>query len=164
MFRQTRRGLLVAGVIALCAMASVTILAPSASGYGKANWQTTLVGTFNFPATGNSLGFWGWCDFAGGVSSGDDADCQIAEYMHFPAGSGWTCELNISGTSWDQGPSFFGDTFHLSGSLVVHGHLTGDQQTACVSFFTGGDGSTTFDDVDTFIPAQAGHFNFGPAS
>jgi hypothetical protein len=41
-----------------------------ASAYGKANWQLTFAGTATFPATGNGFGFWGWCDLAGGVTSG----------------------------------------------------------------------------------------------
>jgi hypothetical protein len=164
MFPQLRRVLLLTSVLAVVSLAAVAITAPSASAYGKANWQTTLVGTFNFPATGVGFGFWGWCDFAGGVRSGNDADCQLAEYMHFPAGTGWTCELSIQATSWDQSPSFFGgNTFHVWGSAIVHpANLRPDQKAACVSFFTGGDGSTTFADVDTFIPAAPGHYNIGP--
>jgi hypothetical protein len=161
-----RRLLLVGSVTAVLACAVVATSATPALAYGKSTWQAALTGTFTFPATGYGLGFWGWCAFAGGVTSGDDADCQIAEYMHAPAGSGWTCELSIEGTSWDQSaesfPPFF-VTFHVTGSLVVRpGHLTADQKAACISFFTGGDGkSTTFTNVDTFIPAAPGHYNIG---
>jgi hypothetical protein len=164
MFRRLRQVLILMSVLAVLATAVVAVSASSALAYGKANWQTTLVGTFNFPATGYSFGFWGWCDFAGGVTSGDSADCELAEYMHAPAGSGWTCHLSVDGTSWDQSASAFGgDTFHISGSAVVRpGNLTDDQKKACVAFFTSGDGSTTFQDVDTFIPAAPGHYNIGP--
>jgi len=166
MFRRVRRALLVGGVVAVLAGAVVATSATPALAYGKATWQTTLNGTFIFPATGFGLGFWGWCAFAGGITSGDDADCQIAEYMHAPAGSGWNCELSIDATSWNQSaesfPPFF-ITFHVTGSLAVRGNLTADEQAACISFFTGGDGkSTTFTNVDTFIPAAPGHYAIGP--
>ena len=169
MFRRLLRALLVFSVVAVLAGTVVAVSATPALGYGKATWQTALTGTFTFPTTGFGLGFWGWCDFAGGVTSGDDADCEIAEYMHAPAGSGWTCELSIDATSWNQSaepfPPFF-VTFHATGSLVVRpGHLTDLQKQACIGFFTGGDGtSTTFTDVDTFIPAAAGHYNIDPGS
>lgn len=98
------------------------------------------------------------------MTSGDDADCQIAEYMHSPSGTGWTCELSIEGTSWDQSVGFFFPfaTFHMTGSLVVHPrNLTAEQKRDCVDFFTGSvDGSTTFIDVETFIPAASGHYDF----
>jgi hypothetical protein len=168
MFRQARRAVLVMSLAAMLGGAALSTSATPALGYGKATWQTALNGTFNFPGTGFSLGFWGWCDFAGGVTSGNDADCQIAEIMHAPAGSGWTCELSIDATSWNQSaesfPPFF-VTFHVTGSATVHPpNLTADEKAACVSFFTGGDGSTTFAGVDTFIPAAAGHYSIDPGS
>jgi hypothetical protein len=162
MSRQFRRTALVLAVVGLLAAAVVAASAPGASAYGKANWQTTLVGTFNYPTTGSSFGFWGWCDFAGGVTSGDSADCQIAEYMHASAGSGWTCQLSIDANSWYQSDTGNGVTFHVSGSAVVHpGSLTAEEKAACVNFFTNEGGSTTFTDVDTFIPAAPGHYNIG---
>lgn len=166
MWNRLRRVLLMPSVVVVLAGAVAAVSAAPARAYGKATWQTALTGTFNFPTTGSSLGFWGWCDFAGGVTSGNDADCEIAEYMHAPAGSGWTCELSVDATSWDQSIDIFGfDTFHISGSAVVHpANLTDDQKRACVAFFTLGDGSTTFTDVDTFIPAAAGHYNIDPGS
>jgi hypothetical protein len=150
--------LVVAGAVGLLAFA-----AAPASGYGKATWQTAFNGTFNFPGTGTALGFWGWCDFAGGISSGTDADCQIAEYFHAPAGTGWTCQLTIAGTSWYA--NGVTGTFHMTGSLGVHGHLTSDQQAQCVSFFTGDpSGSTSFSDVETFIPTAPGHYAIPPSA
>ena len=98
MFRRVRRALLVLSAVAVLGGAALAVSATPALGYGKATWQTALTGTFNFPSTGFSLGFWGWCDFAGGVTSGNDADCEISEYMHAPAGSGWTCELSVDVT------------------------------------------------------------------
>ena len=92
-----------AGALALTVAAVSTTPAYS---YGKATWQTALTGTFIFPGSGTGIGFWGWCDFAGGVTSGPDADCQIAEYFHLPSGTGWTCQLSIDG-SWTQGPEVF---------------------------------------------------------
>ena len=167
MFTGARRLLLVASVVGVLACA---VVATSAFAYGKATWQTALTGTFTFPASDffglTGEGFWGWCDFAGGLTSGDDADCQIAEYMHSAAGSGWTCQLSIDG-SWTQGPEDFDPTsitFHMTGSLLIHGHLSAGQQAACANFFTGReDGSTTFTNADTFIPAAPGHYAIPPS-
>jgi len=165
---RTRRLLVVASLVAVVVCVVVAASAMPAFGYGKATWQATLNGTFVNPGTGTSEGFWGWCDFVGSnsVSSGDDADCQLAEYLHLPGGAGWTCQLAISGTSWDQSVQNFPfPTFHMSGSLVVHGHLTPTQQDDCVGFFVSGDptfaySARTFTNVDTFIPAAAGHYDF----
>lgn len=154
-------------VIVVAVLVGATLAsAASVGAYGKANWQTTLHGTFNFPTTGNSFGFWGWCDFAGGVTSGNDADCQLEEYVHAPAGSGWNCHLDIDGTSWDQSiQNFPFPTFHMSGSLVVRGNLTQLEQEECVGFFVFGAPipypDLTFTNVDTFIPAAPGHYNLG---
>src|SRR5437667_10662458 len=100
MFLRTRRLLLIASVVGVLACAVVATTATPALGYGKATWQTALTGTFVYPTTGFGVGFWGWCDFAGGVTAGDDSDCQVAEYLHLQAGTGWTCRLSIDG-SWD---------------------------------------------------------------
>ena len=168
MFSRTRRLLLIASLVGVVAFAAVGISATPALAYGKATWQTALTGTFNFPASGFSEGFWGWCDFVGTVTSGNDADCQLAEYFHQPGGTGWTCELSIDGTSWDQSVQNFPfPTFHMSGSLVVHPFsLTQAEQDACVGFFETGDptvsdSARTFTNVDTFIPAAPGHYDFG---
>jgi hypothetical protein len=163
---RTRRLLVVGSLAGVLTCVVLGSSATSAFGYGKANWQAALTGTFVNPGTGTSEGFWGWCDFAGGVTSGNDADCQLSEYFHLPAGTGWTCELSIDGTSWDQSiQNFPFATFHMSGSLVVHGHLTPTQQDDCVGFFVFGDptvgySSRTFTNVDTFIPAAPGHYDF----
>jgi hypothetical protein len=166
MFKGGRRLLLVASLVGVLACAVVATSTTSALAYGKATWQTALNGTFNFPGTGTSEGFWGWCDFAGGVTSGDDADCQLAEIAHGPAGSGWTCQLSIDG-SWTTGPEIFDPTsitFHITGSAVVHGHLSAVEQEECIGFFVTGDptarySGTTFSNVDAFIPAAPGHYD-----
>jgi hypothetical protein len=167
MIRRLRRALLVLSVVAVLAGATAAVSATPAHAYGKANWQVALTGTFTFPTTGFGFGFWGWCDFAGGVTSGSDADCEIAEYMHTPPGTTYpvpfTCELSVDATFWDQSASDFGgNTFHVWGSAVVQpASLTASQKDACVNFFTNQGGSTTFADVDTFIPAAPGHYDFG---
>jgi hypothetical protein len=53
------------------------------------------------------------------VTSGNSADCQLEEYVHQPAGSGWNCHLDIDATEWDQEVGGFGSTFHIWGSAVV---------------------------------------------
>jgi hypothetical protein len=165
MSSSVRLVLAVAGAAALLA-----VVATPASGYGKATWQTALNGTFNFPGSGTALGFWGWCDFAGGVASGPDADCQVAEYFHTPGGTGWTCQVSVDG-SWATGPEVFDPgsiTFDITGSIAVHGHLTQDQADLCVGFYVFGDAvpysSRTITGVDTFIPAAPGHYSIPPSA
>lgn len=164
--RSAKRLLALASLVGVLACAVVGTSAAPAFGYGKATWQTAFTGTFVFPGTGDSFGFWGWCDFAGGVASGDDADCQLSEYVHAHGGAGFTCELSIDGTSWDQSiQNFPFPTFHISGSAVPHGHLTPLEQDECVGFYVYGApipySGRTFSDVDTFIPAAPGHYDFG---
>lgn len=161
-----RRAVLV--VIAAAALTFTGMSASAALGYGKATWQTALTGTFVYPGTGSSFGFWGWCDFAGGVTSGNDADCQVAESVHTRGGSGWTCELTVTGTSWNESVGYFFPfpTFHVNGSLTVRpGNLTEEQKDNCIGFYVTGDqtalvSDTTLHDVDTFIPTAAGHYDF----
>ena len=168
MFRHLRRVLLILSTLVVLAGLAAAVSAAPATAYGKATWQAALTGTFEFPTTGFGLGFWGWCDFAGGVTSGDDADCQIAEYFHNPPpefGPAFTCELSVAATAWDEsGLTFDGSrpAFAVTGSLVVHPKsLTADQKAACIGFFTGDySGSTTFAGANTFIPAAPGHWVF----
>ncbi len=160
MFRRLRRVLLVVSVAAVLAGAVVAVSATPALAYGKANWQTTLHGTFNFPGTGNAFGFWGWCAFAGGVASGNSGDCQVEQYIHFPAGTGFTCHLSVDVTHWNQSIDSLGfNTFFIDGTATVNPvSLT----APCVSFFTGVPFTgTSLTGVDTFIPAAPGHYNFG---
>ncbi len=161
-----RRRLVVASLVGVVTCAAVGASATPALAYGKANWQTTLHGTFNFPGTGFSFGFWGWCDFGGGVLSGNSADCQLEEYVHQPAGAGWNCHLDIDVTQWNQADTGNGNSFHIWGAANVRGNLPQAEQDACLGFFVTGDptasySSRTLVDVDTFIPAAAGHYNFG---
>lgn len=158
-----RRATALAAVLVCVALAAT---ASPALGYGKATWQTALTGTFVFPTSGVGLGFWGWCDFGGGTqTAGTDADCQLAEYLHLPSGSGWTCQLSVDGTSWYANQTT--GTFHMDGSLAVHGHLTPDQADVCVGFYVFGDtipySGRSFTDVETFIPSAAGHYAIPPS-
>ena len=146
------------------------ISATTASGYGKATYQTALNGTFVFPGTGVGLGFWGWCDFGGGtLTAGTSADCQVAEEYHLRAGTGWTCQVSLDG-SWTQGPEDFDPTsitFHITGSILVHGHLTQEQADECVGFYVYGAvipySGRTITNVDTFIPVIPGHYSIPPS-
>src|SRR6266851_1320676 len=69
--------------------------------YGAENWQVAFSGTGVAPGTGQGFGFWGWCAFGGGVTSGNNGDCQVAQYVHAPSGSGFTCHESLNITSWD---------------------------------------------------------------
>jgi len=132
-------------------MVAVVATATPAMAYGKANWQTTFAGTANFPSTGNSFGFWGWCDFAGGVGSGTSGDCQLAQYVHTPAGGGFTCHESIDLTAWTGATG----TFVITGSATVNpAAVTGP----CLALFPG---SSPFAGVDSGIPAAPGHYNIG---
>jgi hypothetical protein len=143
-------------VMAMCAgglvMAGATAVAATpASAYGKANWQVTFAGTATAPSTGTAFGFWGWCDLAGGVSSGNAGDCEFAQYVHTPAGSGFTCHENLDLTAWSG----------LTGTFVITGHATvtpAGLTGPCLSLFPG---SSAFAGVDTGFPAAAGHYNIG---
>jgi len=169
-----RRATLILSMAAVLAGATASVSVTPAGAYGKASWQTALNGTVTFPSTGFGFGFWGWCDFAGSVNQGDtagtSADCQIAEYFHNPPpgfGPAFNCELSIDATAWDEsGLTIDGSrpAFAVTGTATVRpANLTDAQKRACVSFFTGDpSGSTTFSDVDTFIPAAPGHFSYPP--
>jgi hypothetical protein len=167
MSSRVQRVALVAALIGAVAC----LVASTASGYGKATYQTALNGTFVFPGTGTGLGFWGWCDFGGGtLTAGSSADCQVAEENHLPGGTGWTCQVSVDG-SWTQGPEIFDPTsitFHITGSIAVHGHLTREQADECVGFYVYGDptipySERTITDVDTFIPATPGQYSIPPS-
>ena len=152
MFRRFRRAALavcVSGVVMTAGLAAVA--ASPALAYGKANWQLTFAGTATFPSTGNAFGFWGWCDLAGGTSSGNSGDCQLAQYIHTPAGGGFTCHESIDLTAW-TGES---GTFVISGTVNVNpASLT----EPCLSLFPF---SSPFEGVDTGFPAAPGHFSPG---
>jgi hypothetical protein len=144
------------GMRALFALLVVSLLgvtfATPSHAYGQANWQATFSGTGTAPGMGG-FGFWGWCDFAGGVTSGNEADCSFAEYGHGTGGSGFTCHENVDGTAWDVS-GVTGDFVIESGTISVNPvSLTGP----CLAFFPGPAGIP----VDTGIPAAAGHYNLG---
>ena len=147
-FRRAALLLLVAGLLAVAVVASS---ASPALAYGKANWQVAINGTATFPGTGTGFGFWGWCEFAGGVTSGNDGDCEFAQYFHAPAGSGFTCHLSLDVSNWNA----TGGTFVITGTASVNPtRLTGP----CVEFFPG---VANFSGVDTEIPAAAGQYHPG---
>lgn len=135
----------------LSALFLAVLAATPAQAYGPANWQVAFSGTGTAPGTGFGFGFWGWCAFAGGVTSGNDADCEFSQYFHAPAGGGFTCQVSLEINSWNA----TGGTFVVSGTADVHP----SQLTApCVSLFPG---STSFSNVDSGIPAAPGHYNLG---
>jgi hypothetical protein len=122
----------------------------SAMAYGAENWQLGFAGTGTAAGTASGFGFWGWCAFSGGVTSGNDGDCQLSQYLHLPAGGGITCQESLDITSWNGS----GGTFVISGTATVNpSGATGP----CVNFFPG---SSPFS-VDTGFPAATGHYNFG---
>jgi len=141
--------------VRLLMLASVLALSLAHSGpalaYGKENWQLTFAGTGVFPGTGAGFGFWGWCALGGGVTSGNNGDCEFSQYSHAPSGSGFTCQESIDITSWNGS----GGTFVIiAGTATVRPTST---TTACLSLFPGPAGFP----VDLGIPAAAGHYNVG---
>ena len=138
-------------VVILLTVALAIFAATPALAYGRDNWQIGFSGTGVVPSTGQGFGFWGWCALGGGVTSGNDGDCQLAQYVHGPSGSGFTCHESIDITSWDGS----GGTFVINAATVTvtPSSLTGP----CLAFFPGPAGFP----VDTGFPAAAGHYNFG---
>jgi hypothetical protein len=142
-----RKALLAFGASSILALATLGVAAAPAGAYGKANYQVTFAGTAVLPGTGNGFGFWGWCDLAG---SGSTGDCQIAQYQHSPAGSGFTCHESLDLTGWTA-----------VGTIVISGTATvtpGAQTASCLSFFPG---SSPFSGVNTGFPSAPGHYNIG---
>jgi hypothetical protein len=137
-------GLLVAAMLGVSA-------ASPALAYGAENWQLGFAGTGVAPSTGFGFGFWGWCTFGGGVTSGNNGDCQFAQYFHAPSGSGFTCQESLDITSWDA----TGGTFVISGTATVS---PTSSTGPCLLFFPG---TSPFSGVDSMFPAVPGHFNFG---
>jgi len=127
----------------------------SALAYGKENWQIGFAGTAVTPGTGQGFGFWGWCAFGGGVTSGNNGDCQFAQYAHGPAGSGFTCHESINVTSWkaEQLNNPFVSFVIEAATVTVN---PSSQTQNCLLLFPGPAGFP----VDTGFPAAAGHYNF----
>jgi hypothetical protein len=119
----------------------------TARAYGKANWQAAFSGTATVPGSGG-FGFWGWCDFGGGVTSGNTGDCEMSQYFHTPGGGGLTCEVSIDVTSWDarQFQNPYVSFVIEAGTITVH---PSSQTQNCSFGFP----------ADTGIPAAAGHYN-----
>jgi hypothetical protein len=151
MFQRVKRTgltLLTAGVLTTALFG--VIGASPASAYGKANWQVTFSGTATTPG-GGGFGFWGWCDFSGGVTTGNSGDCQFAQYMHAPGGTGFTCHVSMDMTSWTRA----GGTFVVTGDASANPAAVA---TPCLALFPGG---ASFLNVDTGFPAAPGHYNLG---
>jgi len=169
-----RRFLVVGSGLAVLIAAGVAT-STTASAYGRANWQTAFSGNFNSP--GASSGFWGWCAFFGGVTSGNDADCQVT--MYFGGASTGTIHESIHGTAWDTEPTSFGpplapapDFFINDGSVTLTGSTIAGLRSAgsppppgCT--VSGGAVNCPipvleaigFYSPDTGIPATPGHFS-----
>jgi hypothetical protein len=143
--------LVTATIAATLAVSLAVFAAKPASAYGRENWQITFSGTGVAPRTGFGFGFWGWCGLGGGVTSGNDGDCELAQYVHQPAGSGFTCHESLDITAWDAS----GGTFVISGTATV---TPTSLTEPCLAVFPG---SATFSGEDTGIPAEPGHHNLG---
>jgi hypothetical protein len=144
--------------IGLAALLAVSVASP-AFAYGQANWQTAFAGTGTSPTPNGTIGFgfWGWCAFGGGVTSGSTADCEFAQYSHGTTPS-FTCHESINGTAWDIS-NVTGDFVIESGTITVT--PTGLTQ-ACLALFPGGvSPTTTISNVDSGVPAHAGHYDIG---
>jgi hypothetical protein len=134
------------------AMLAVSATTPALA-YGKENWQIGFAGTGIDTTSQQGFGFWGWCTFGGGVNSGNEGDCQFAQYFHSTSGGRFTCQESLEITSWTRS-SPTGD-FLISGTATVH---PSDATAPCLLTFPG---SATFSGVDSGIPAAPGHYNLG---
>jgi len=137
--------------------------APTLAYGNNANWQIGISGTGVGPGTGMGMGFWGWFTFGGGVTSGNIGDGQFAQYVHNPAGGGFTCHVSLNITSWTVrlSPTTGGNTFFISGTASAS---PASVATPCLTFFPGGTvtgTNTTYSNVDTLVPAAPGHYNLG---
>ena len=148
MFRRFRRAALLLTAVGVLAVAVVASSASPALGYGQANWQVTANGTGVVPG-GGGFGFWGWCEFTGGVTSGNDGDCEFAQYVHGP--EGFTCHISLDVTGWTGA----GGTFVITGTASVNPAAVAGP---CLAFFPG---SANFSGVDTGIPSAPGHYSLG---
>ncbi len=143
-------------VAVLLAVFLLVLPATPALAYGTENWQIGLSGTGIAPATGTGLGFWGWCAFGGGVTSGNTGDCQFAQYIHSSSGSGFTCHISLDITSWDTVPMQpSGTQFRITGTATASPAAVASQ---CIQFFPM---TSSFTDFPTGIPAAANHYNVG---
>jgi hypothetical protein len=148
MFRTLLSRSLVA--LLLAALLGVSSATP-AQAYGQENWQAGFAGTATAPTTGSGFGFWGWCAFGGGVTSGNDGDCEFSQYFHASGGGGFTCQVSLDISSWTGA----GGMFVVTGTATVNPtSLT----TPCLALFGG---QTSFTGLNTGIPSAPGHFNLG---
>jgi len=137
--------------VGLAALLAVSVASP-AFAYGRENWQTAFAGTAVTPG-GSSFGFWGWCAFGGGVTSGNTADCEFAQYVHNSPFGSFTCHESLDITSWSVSP--------VTHDFVITGtaRVTPSGLTApCLSIFPGTP-TSSFANVDAGIPAAAGHYS-----
>ena len=140
--------------VATLAIGLIAVTSSSAGAYGggPANWQIAFAGTGVAPTTGVGFGFWGWCQFSGGVVAGHDGDCQVSQYFHLPSGSGVTCQQSIDVTAW-TGP----------GTFVINGTATTHPASAAATCVLAGGAPPVFAGFDTQIPAFPGHYNLNGA-
>ncbi len=154
---------------------------PVTHAYGKSNFQAGFAGTGVLKGSGQQFGFWGWCDFAGGTTSGNEADCKIDNYFQTSSGR-IQFQESIQGTTWDEEPctiqpclplgsssplDFFitAGTVTLSGPLILALEQSGPPPPPCTTT-----GTTVtcpiwvlekigFYNPDTGIPVVPGHYN-----
>jgi len=135
------------------ALLGVAAASPAAAyGGGPANWQLGFAGTATYPSTGFGFGFWGWCQFSGGVVSGNDGDCQVAQYLHAPRGSNLpavTCHQSVDITSWTG----------AGGTFVITGTSTTTPSSAAQLCQATGGAPPSFSGFDTMLPASPGHYS-----
>lgn len=141
------RRLLAALTLAI-GLVAVSFSSAGAYGGGPANWQIGFAGTGVAPTTGIGFGFWGWCQFSGGVTAGTDGDCQVTQYFHLPSGAGVTCQQSIDVKQWTG----IG-TFVISGTAQTH------PSSAATTCLLAGGAPPVFAGFNTMLPAFPGHYN-----
>ncbi len=121
----------------------VLVRAPSAHAYGSTHlWQVGLSENCDNPSVcgaDNLGGFWGWVEF----DTGGQGDAELTGCGHLQGGPGGGAQhFSVDITSWSISPD--------TGNFVVSGTGT-----------NAGHGGGTFPivDMDTGIPAAAGHYN-----
>jgi hypothetical protein len=119
-----------------------------AYGGGPANWQVGFAGTGVVPTTGIGFGFWGWCEFSGGVVAGTNSDCQVSQYVHSPTFS-VNCEQSINVISWTA----------ATGTFVINETSTTNPSSATAMCLAAGGVPPADPAFDTHIPAFPNHYN-----
>ncbi len=164
----------IGSLIAALTLLSSFALIPAANAYGQEQFQIGFSFNCNSAVAGNvcnGVGFWGWCTFGGGGTTGD---CQITFYnfngvLGLPAFG--PAHLSIDYTRWTTGtgsfalptqPSLPGFFAMGAGTSILTGSGANILQALFPSSFTCPSTPVPSPNFlcDTGIPAVPGHYTW----